>query len=81
MRLGLLEAAVAIVSGCTPAADPEALARCRQDGASWIHYQAPNMDGPRARAEHAMHQCQRGNYHPALEDLDAMLTKQAQLHR
>ena len=77
MRFSPLVMAV-IGAGCAPAADPEALARCRESAGMWMHYHAPNFDGPRARSQYDLHQCERGNYHPALEDLGDMLAKRAQ---
>jgi hypothetical protein len=67
--------------GCAPTDDPDTLARCRQDAGMWTHYHAANMDGPRARVLYDVHQCERGNYHPAVEDLEAMLSKRAQIRQ
>ncbi len=69
-----------LLAACTsaPPPQPDLLARCTQRYALWwryLHGTASNHNGQRAIAELALHRCQTGQYHPAIEDLEDMLRR------
>jgi hypothetical protein len=71
--------ALAILAGCTPPPTDQALwARCVRYDALWVRYEYPQSFfhiAAKIRADHALYECQRGHYHPALEDLEDILRR------
>ena len=68
-----------LLAGCTPRPTDQALmARCVQYDALWVRYEYPQSFfhiAAKIRADYALYECQRGHYHPALEDLQDILRR------
>lgn len=69
---------VAACTGAPPPPSPPELVRCQRDYALWRRYiygHDLNHTGQRMRAELALHHCDKGKYHPAIEVIEDMLRR------